>query len=491
MNKKILTGILVLTGLLYIGCEETLTEADDLDPVGAQTKAEQATSALENELFGFIQDIEDDNISSPADVDLTNSNSLYKEALVLNPNNSEANFGAALTNMMIFTQDQEVQDVFDAWEAFVDTGSMFVADTLGPSLGMVLPFAGNGSAFKAMDKRATATSYLNLYRLAVSNPPTLGDIQDIVRDIFLPALEYASARLDLVDDSTHFVFTVTGKMQGDAAESSVEFDMTEVYIMETGINLLYAFCNAAIAYNIGPSAYDSTAIIGFLSEGAGSFLSLRTGGADNLLQAKSSLLAAADQLDSAVYFLRAESDDQSDDLIVIQTGDLEEADLDSVLKYTGEFRDGFNDGIVFTEDFNGDDADQDLTINFGSLFTSPITDVKSLLPTYTVSVGRDTAYDWEWEDSVVTFTDSLDLPVYLGWHSFNLNYSYSADGGESFYYDSSLTIPGFIEAFNTLKDSMLATGMVEYLHVSINWNGELLAGMNYLSVEAYVNWDLR
>ncbi|GAG18741.1 unnamed protein product, partial [marine sediment metagenome] len=259
-----------------------------------------------------------------------------------------------LTELLVFSQDAEVQAVFDAWEAFLDTGSAFVADTsLGSStmsLGLLLPGALRQSPFQTLNEKEMAYSYLNLYKLVVSDPPTIGDIQVVIESVFLPSLDYALERFDVVDDSSTYSFIITPKMQGDVQEDSVEFDLTEVYVLEVAMNLLRSFCSVAVAYTVSPSAYDSAAIIDLLSQGSG-FFSLRTTGATQMAAAKQSLLDASYSLDDAVAFLKAETDDQSDDIITIDPADV--AELDSVLKYSAEFRDYLETGLTLTEDWNG------------------------------------------------------------------------------------------------------------------------------------------
>ena len=296
-----ITGLnIIIMFFLAVGCDQVLDEGEP-DPVASQALADSAIGAFEDELRSFTDSIY--VIDSPYDIDFTTSNALFKEALLLDANNLDANFGAGLTEMLIFTQDQDFKAVFDAWEAFIDTGSLFVAEDLNQgslSLGMSLPGMGGGG-FQPLSKRAVAATYLNLYKLAVSNPPIIGDIQDLVESLFIPTLEYIAERLELLDDSTDYTFTITSEMQG-AGESPKDLDMTEIYLLEVGVHLLLAFSDAIVAYNVGPNAYDSTAIIEWLSQGSG-FMSLRTGGVSKMALSKIALLTAADKLDAATYLL--------------------------------------------------------------------------------------------------------------------------------------------------------------------------------------------
>ncbi|MCB7130426.1 MAG: hypothetical protein J3T61_12915, partial [Candidatus Brocadiales bacterium] len=236
-SMKLLVSITAFF-LFLLGCEETPVNGDGDDPLAAVAMVDSAISALEDELFA-LSTLE---VSHPGDIDFSTSNALFKEALALDAANLDANFGAGLTELLVFSQDPEVQAVFDAWEAFLDTGSAFVADTsLGSSamsLGFLLPGALRQSPFQTLNEKEMAYSYLNLYKLVVSDPPTIRDIQDVIESVFLPSLDYALERFDVVDDSSTYSFIITPKMQGDVLEDPVEFDLTEVYVLEVAMNLL-------------------------------------------------------------------------------------------------------------------------------------------------------------------------------------------------------------------------------------------------------------
>jgi len=488
---------LIALSLMMAGCDELPTDANgngDGDTTGVAAKVAEAVTALETEFFDFINDGDAGNINSPADIDFTASNTLFKEALALDPGHTEANFGAGLTELLIFTQDPEVQEVFDAWDAFADTGSFFVADSnLG--LGKIMKSIPLGSSrakssFGILNENEVARTYINLLAMTVSNPPTLGDIQDIVENNFIPRLDSALAWFEVVDDSADFTFTVTPKMQGDVAEDTLEFDLTEIFVMEVALNLLRSFSSVAVAYNVGPSAYDSAAIIGLLSQGGGA-ASLRTNGAAQMAMAKATLLTASDKLDAAVAFLRAETDDQTDDVIVIRDGDLTEADLDSVTNYNADFRDAINTGITVEEDFNGDGVTQSLTLDFGALFDTPITDFKSLLPTYTVTVGRDTAYseDYIWNELSVSGEITIDV---VGTYKYNRMHRYNIwDDREYAEVDTSVSIPEFTRLVDSLLADFRADASLSDWYISIYWQGTFEAGTYLVNSSVYYSKTTR
>ena len=108
MRNMLLYIIVIIAVVITSGCEDEATETivdTDIEPDSAlaSVKVNEAISALENELFLFIDQIENDLIDHPGDIDFTSSNTLFREALDLDPLNLDANFGAGLTEMLIIS----------------------------------------------------------------------------------------------------------------------------------------------------------------------------------------------------------------------------------------------------------------------------------------------------------------------------------------------------------------------------------------------------
>lgn len=481
--------------LFMLACEETPANGDNgngTDSLMVEAMVDSAITALEDELFA-LSTLE---VSQPGDIDFSTSNALFKEALGLDAENLDANFGAGLTEILLFSQDAEVQAVFDAWEAFLDTGSAFVADTSlsspALSLGFLLPGAFRQAPIRTLNEKEVAYSYLNLFKLVVSDPPTIGDIQDVIESVFLPDLDYALERFNVVDDSSTYSFIITPKMQGDVQEDSVEFDLTELYVLEAAVNLIRSFFSVAVAYNISPSAYDSAAIVDFLTPGGG-FLSLRTpNGATQMAAAKQSLLDASEALDNAIAFLKAETDDQSDDIIIAPEN---VADLDLITEDNAEFRDSLETGLTLTEDWDGDGplGPEPLTFNFSVLFDDPIQDFKSLLPTYSVAVGRDTVYDYgDWQHQQI---DGIVVTVNVpadGYYRYHREHRWDSwDDYEYQEIDTSFSMP----RLNVIVDSLLAifraADTLGNWDVGTHWEGDLTAGENEIWTGVWYNYEPR
>ena len=95
--------ILLLGILLFVNCSTSPTE-DTKDEQLAQSLADSAKAALEEIMYNVINGAEDVNFQVPYN--------LYQQSFNADPSNAEANFGFALTNMMMINQQPEVNDVF-------------------------------------------------------------------------------------------------------------------------------------------------------------------------------------------------------------------------------------------------------------------------------------------------------------------------------------------------------------------------------------------
>ena len=82
-----ITGLnIIVMFFLAVGCDQVLDEGEP-DPVASQAMADSAIGAFEDELRSFTDSIF--VIDSPYDIDFTTSNAIFKEALLLDPNNLE------------------------------------------------------------------------------------------------------------------------------------------------------------------------------------------------------------------------------------------------------------------------------------------------------------------------------------------------------------------------------------------------------------------
>ena len=329
-----------------------------------------------------------------------------------------------------------------------------------------------------------------MIKMAVVDPPLLEDIQIIIEQNLIPKLSIAIQALQIFDTNTDYTFTVTPKMQGDLDEDAVELDLTEIYMMEVGLNLLNSISNMIVAYSAGFTSFDSAAIKENLTQGSG-FLALRTNGATNMAQAKSSLLEASAKLDDAIEFLRAETDDQNDDIIKIGTDEFHESDLDDITEENADFRTYLNQGWIMTEDWddNFDTPDEPLTFAFGSLFDDPIEDFKELIPAYTVSVIRAISDDHTHEGGSINVTTDVTPPI-AGDYLYYRFHNGEPDGETSEVDTNSISIPEFTRVVDSLLNAFRNDPNISYFYVDLFWQGFLSEGSNTITATIFYNVEV-
>lgn len=395
----VIAALMVSLIIFWSGCGKKTTDSKP-DKGTAEEKVKLANTALENELYVLIS-TELEEVERPKDVDFNLPNSLYKAALELDPNNLDAHFGAGLTEILIVTLDNSVNAVFDEWDTFLDTASLFEAKSaINSEEKFAKKIVSRGFPTGEKDFVVPSNFFLrsifSVFYTGLTNPPQIHEIQDLIDNKLLPKVDYALVHLEKVASDTHYSFIITPEMQGDLEEDSLELDMTEIFLIITGLDLLRSFCSIAIAYNFDFPSYDSTGLAQVMPQNS-DFLSLRSTGESKLDTAKSAFLDACDNLEDAINFLRSETDNQNDDIIKIDPDGVADEDLDSILTYLPRIRNTLNTSEDVTADFDGDGEDETVAIAVGAFFDPPINNLKDLLPDYTTRVEKDSSGWWDWD----------------------------------------------------------------------------------------------
>ncbi len=395
-------GVIGLGLILFIsGCEQQGPTAPTVYPEESKTKAQQALDALTSSLEQ-VRSMEE---FSPGEVDFSEADRLYKEAIELDPSNTQAQFGAAITAILMVLQNEEVQAVIDSLQNFMGEEAEASAPVFGIGIApnakriALTPKLIYGMAKSSVQQRRSR-------RVAKSTQEVLrvSDIQRVIEQHFIPALDYALERLAVVEQNPDFQFILTPEFLGDEQQSSLEVDLGEVYVLDAQIRVLKAFLLIATAYNLDfddngsydflwdPSDAEALRQLKRLDEDS-DFLTLRS--LDKLPAAGQNLLAAIQKLEDAVGFIREETDVQDDDIIKQQhIEDLDSEvdltgrrdvpqflqDVDSVEKVLSKLREVLSGPVEIDADFNGDGQPEFLTVNLSVFFTDPVQSLKGLLP---------------------------------------------------------------------------------------------------------------
>ena len=157
--------------------------------------------------------------------------------------------------------------------------------------------------------------------------------------------------------------------------------------------------------------YTGAVLVDGLTQGTGNLFTLKGDGATQMQMVPGLLISAADDLDAAITALFAETDDQSNDLIKIGPRDLvadelsefQTVELDMIRQaLAGEV------SYVYDWDSRSGTPDVSLAVNLNRFFSNPQSDLKRLLPPYTMSL-EVSPYDrnWVWKDEYPDLTFAI------------------------------------------------------------------------------------
>jgi hypothetical protein len=329
---------------------------------------------------------------------LHNSQRQFGDALRLNPGNSKARLGLALTGVLIAAQSPQLAAVINRT---LDSKSPFDPQVTEDAPEMRIA---------VLRKVAEASTW-----------PEFHEIQNAIADTMLPALEEAINHLNIVYQDPAFTMTLT--LEGETHE----IDHAEAGVMLAGVRAMHGLLTLFLSYDIDidyNGSYDyiealaqldtiddfselSDAQRAALNKAAtilsptSPFMAVRPAWKARLAGVDDEIKSALNVLKEAMASIENESDPQEDDLIRI-CGPFEEgtciapiayeagiADLDTVRKYM--------DRPYLVEIPNLDTA---ISVNFAAYFN--VQDYKKMLPYY----GFYDAAQWSDAKPVLFFTDS-------------------------------------------------------------------------------------
>ena len=160
--------------------------------------------------------------------------------------------------------------------------------------------------------------------------PTTGEIQRFIEAVVLKEIDAAITHLSIVSPS--FSTLVTAGEMGDASGSPLEVDYGDAMLYQSGLYAFKTVLQISISYNLdvndpkGVISKLENEIFDFnddLLDQNLDFLKRLSDGAVTIAAARSSLTGLIDSYLAASQFVRAETDDQSDDLLTFEAEDLD------------------------------------------------------------------------------------------------------------------------------------------------------------------------
>ena len=413
-GKYMLTGVLAL----FLSCKLFgPEEKPKVDQEASRAKAEEAGRVLEDNLSKVKPEAPPQE--ALGEVDLSYVRDLYEEALRLDPSNSLAHFGMAITELLTILKNRRVLDAADSLASILEGL---------PSESPVELMASSPITFYRMAKRAwpPGAAKVAIFRMS--------DVQDVVEQEVLPGLGRALGHLEEVEKDEEFKVYINAETLEPFMEAfaggmeegflpppevdSLEVDLGEVYVLDAQVRLLRAWLLIFTSYNLDfdyMGSYDvlsaesdslKLAYLRYLDKES-QFLTLRSGG--NPSKAKSDIFAALIKLEDGVAFIRSEEDPQEDDIIKKQVlealdeeiGPEEDTpeflrDVETVEDLLAKVRQLLSGPVALREDFDQDGEEEELLVDLSAWFDHPPQDLKDLLPYHRwnpENFGNDNFYD--------------------------------------------------------------------------------------------------
>lgn len=329
---------------------------------------------------------------------LHNSQQQYGEALRINPGNSKARLGLALTGVLIAAQSPRLADVINRT---LDSKSPFDPEVTEDAV---------ETRIAVLRKVAEASTW-----------PEFHEIQDAIADTMLPALEEAINHLNAVYQDPSFTMTLT--IEGETRE----IDHAEAGIMLAGVRTIHALLTLFLSYDIdiddnGSYDYIEALVdldtIDNFSELTASqraalnkavavlsptspFMAVRPAWKTRLAGVDDEIKAALNVLKEAMTSIEKERDPQEDDLIRVCKPFAEGDCID---------KDGFDAGLAVLDSVRKymdqpylleiPELDTAIRVDFAAYFK--VEDYKKMLPYY----GFYDATEWSDDKPVLFFKNS-------------------------------------------------------------------------------------
>ena len=399
MRKLFIIGFSVF---LLVSCFDSENEnvVSQEDKEESEVNVEDAKSALSDVIYNMAQN--NNQLKGPNDIpkqtDVSAAHGLFDAALKNNPHNKNAHLGIALTNIMMITQTDKMDTLFNKWQNILDNQEQTIAKKTSLTMNKSLSFSPNSSCLK---EDQIIKTYLGVSKTAYQEPIKLSEIQNLIEVELIPRLEESITHLEKIVDDSSYTFMVPPKMQGNLEEDTLELDLTEVHALKAGLHSLHALSQITIAYNINaPTNPNAEKIKSLLSQDS-DFLTLRKG-TDPMKTARSSILKGTEALSQGIDNMIKETDNQDDDIIT--KNDFTPEEIDSIEIGIEEVETHLQEEENYLIDLDNDGNNETMTINAKQIFEDPVQDLKKKLPAYTIEIIDTTVqvYNDDYEEETVT-----------------------------------------------------------------------------------------
>ncbi|MBI4652249.1 PKD domain-containing protein [Candidatus Desantisbacteria bacterium] len=268
--------------------------------------------------------------------DITGANAKFKEAYDLNPANLDANFGLAITDIILLADNDKVKNIIDKLGSQADTTLFMVYNSYKvPNVKKLarINMKENTKNFRANAKalfEKLPKNKISIYKQAKSimartipqNAPSFSEIQDIIENTILPVIESSITKLNLIENK-NYTFTVTPSMTDNTASNAIVLDDGEFFALDALLNGIKGFLYIPIAYNVDvdynlieadPLSCLNGSIWGLQSNiDHAKFLTLKTDGQTKMTTAGDAFKEVIAKIEAAYHYVKNNDSDINTD----------------------------------------------------------------------------------------------------------------------------------------------------------------------------------
>ncbi|MCF8267038.1 MAG: hypothetical protein K9I69_03060 [Ignavibacteriales bacterium] len=375
--------LLPLLFLSAVGCEQTTEPENTPDPEKSKELSDQAYAQVETQMNNMLNG-EINSISDMDQYDFATALDLYDQAVTLDENNTDAHFGAALTEVLAAYSDPEIKQLIkdiDSSASSFEKRSKPVRDLLSAT---ILPRTTRSMSFTTT---AAAGGILFTLQNAMKDPPLISRVQSVLKNNFLPKVQSAINHLSKLDSDESFRFNITGKMQGDPSLNSVTVYPTEAALMNAMMHGIKFNIQAALIYSFELSDYTQSSLLTALNQNNTTFFVLGSTGKQTASDAKTTFNTIITKIEKGIDYLERISGSKSDAIIKLGHDGVEQVDLDTLKTYLNKIETALSQNHTVTiKDADTDGNDYTVQVNLGNFFANPPPNPKKdWLPPYTVT----------------------------------------------------------------------------------------------------------
>jgi hypothetical protein len=327
MRSRLLSiGTMVLFILGFSGCfDNNTTDPGDSDTSG-KLQSEKLTASADSVVSVMTASLGGGGTISGAKGYMATAAGLYSDAAEKDPSNSKANFGAALLGFELLLDNSDLSTIESTLESWNST----ISDPMDPR-SVLARFFLSGESTVHVGDAATGYDYtltpdkavgalVTLVQGSLSNPEAVALLQTTIDAVVIPRLNQSISYMENVLSDNSFSFTIS------LGDTTIEIDRGDAYLLSGAMYAMRGSLKILNAYRY--SVPGATGLADYMNPNVilplvrtqdlsdGPFLKLRN--TSLLPAAKSDLLTAVDYAGRGIQSIKAETDDQSNDLVTPQ-----------------------------------------------------------------------------------------------------------------------------------------------------------------------------